>query len=313
MDMPEENTQEITVRKVSDTSKEYRADQEVRRDLSNPMDYAFGKEIISARESVSFFSHLPGMASRGEERVKKLVEEARGRLKAMDVKNNNFYNLLRSGKYMRMFMDEGFGEFLRDSKRDVSLLDYRLENVSDEILESMIVAHVENFKKSLENFESDLPNWQVSFKARIAEKIRSGEYHLSMETLERRIANTRVVLGDALRDDLTSDKGGMFISDKEDAMISQQEFVDGRGEKVYVHEMFHALSGRTIIGKEIKDSDSNEYEGIDFATSRVGLRIGRRFGWLNEAVTESLTQDLSEQPDPTYQGERVIRLAQAKW
>ena len=105
----------------------------------------------------------------------------------------------------------------------------------------------------------------------------------------------------------------MFISDKEDAMISQQEFVDGRGEKVYVHEMFHALSGRTIIGKEIKDSDSNEYEGIDFATSRVGLRIGRRFGWLNEAVTESLTQDLSEQPDPTYQGERVIRLAQAKW
>lgn len=309
--MAEEQTQERSIKKISETDESYRADQEVVAAISSPLDYAFGYDIACIKDAVSNLPKSSSLIPGFETDKKRYIREARAKLKVL-ARNP------RSKLYLDAFFAESafdinlgfFGTIVQRFKGgdlpDFEKLFFDVKGVPDKVLEQMIVAHVQRFEIQLKSFDGGVQTWESQFKERITEKIDSGAYPLSAEILARRLQNTKVVLGDALRDDLTSDRGGLFNPETETVLIAQQG-LRKYGEKIYTHEMFHALSGRTIVEKKLEFM--SERIGISH-TQRIGLdflegRIGR-LRWLDEALTEFLTQDLLSQSDNTYAQEREL-------
>jgi hypothetical protein len=58
--------------------------------------------------------------------------------------------------------------------------------------------------------------------------------------------------------------------------------------EIYDHEMLHAVSGRSI--RRISLDQMNQ--PALFQSMRIGVTFSNAFDWLNEAITESLTQDI---------------------
>lgn len=109
---------------------------------------------------------------------------------------------------------------------------------------------------------------------------------LDPNTEERRLGEVAVILADPLR--LFSEKNHDTIGEYDAEENYAAQFFErpsassGREsyhEYIYRHEMIHVISGRTI-------------RGADFRHRRIGLSEGYSKRWLNEAITETLNQDL---------------------
>ncbi|MBI3109556.1 hypothetical protein HYZ06_00765 [Candidatus Daviesbacteria bacterium] len=298
--------------KISEKSEAYRDHQEVRDSIQDPIDYAFGADIASHRKNIGKLPEF--LQPRFEATQKRKLGRARAKLQSL-AHHRRFERYL--GEFIReSLLDNNLG-LLANTLKGGGRPDFKkvfdVKGIPNKILESMIIAHVQRFETQLNTFDTQIQAWNQQFKQQITEKIDGGAYPISPETLERRLRNTKVVLGDALRDDLTSDRGGQFDVEKETAMIAQQE-LRRRGEKVYTHEMFHALSGRTLVAKQPEPTPYS-FGGVEFNAQRIGLRFQAdkmgRFRWLNEAVTEHLAQDLLSLSDSAYAPEReLFRLLQ---
>jgi len=306
--MTEGQTEQRSIKKISEADQGYRSRQEQTVVLLDPAEYAFGYDVHVYRKHMDRMSD--SLKAKFESGLTKKLGNARVKLQSQSHNPRSAHYFIDFIGESLLDSDTGLTSFIlrRNEKPDFQKI-FAVSGISDKVLEQMIVAHVKRFEDNLSTFDTQVQTWQSQFDKRLREKIASGSYPLSIEVLERRLQNTKVVLGDALRDDLTSDKGGHFEVEREIAMIAQQE-LRRRGEKVYTHEMLHALSGRTLVAEKPKNPIADDDENYYYNAQRVGLRFqsgeSSRFRWLNEGVTESLTQDICTITDTTYEKEREL-------
>lgn len=82
-----------------------------------------------------------------------------------------------------------------------------------------------------------------------------------------------------------------FISKHENEL--DEQIIESRNNinHVFVHEVLHYLSGKTIVAEKIDPYDIYDYEVKQVGLKHVGA-AKERLRWLNEAVTEFLTREL---------------------
>lgn len=187
----------------------------------------------------------------------------------------------------------------------------------DEVIEGFVRYHVLVFEVNRKSFEAKLEELREQFiqKAKLA--IAKGELPITEELLEHRVRPIRIAAFDYLNGGLEEvwgryqAQGGMF---GEPTILISEHSQDY--EKTLTHEMFHALSGQTIIGRRLNyeaDIDGLDIPSSEFHHQRIGHYITAqridtepRFFWLNEAVTERVTMDFLGRETGSYHAERLL-------
>ena len=189
------------------------------------------------------------------------------------------------------------------------------------------VSYLEKKKRVLEY----IPEFKASFKKIILTAIQNGELPITEERLNKVLEIVKIDVGDEIYN-AYDNEGGLYRDGTEVVYISSANLSIPNIEKsklfhVYIHEMFHALSGKTILKNTTiippdddynYDTQTTEGGPITFETTgsqRVGLEIGNRiekkgertilveqFKWLNEALTEALAKKYSGYDDSDYGG-----------
>lgn len=290
-----------SVIKISETDPMYTHEREIHID---PMDFAFGYNVVRALKLIKF---PEGSMQRqvAEKTLPRNMGSARHQL-------GEVMGSRRSGEYVDQMLEEAMGETADNSNllfnyiaaKGRTDLAYEIDNIPDDVFQYILTNHVGRFRETLGEFQTAIPFFQDSFQRRFAQKIIARGF-IDNETVQRRMAGTIVVLGDALRDDLTADRGGYFDSETDTVMIAQQDF-ENLGEHLYTHEMLHALSGRTLV---LRTDAPLAY--MEFEAQRIGFRFQNvkqgRFRWLNEAITEELAIGLTgDKEDRIYKQERNL-------
>ncbi len=207
-----------------------------------------------------------------------------------------------------IFSEEITGQFLAEvfnSQPELYL------SLPDELLVTMAQAHVDLYKENDQKFtEQELPGLVEWADKKFTSAIEQGILPVEKQVWEHVRQNTSVYLGDpVLAPDVAFEEGN--FSEKNGIMLYRGNF-SGEVGGVLAHEYLHALSGKTVVRREM---ESKESEGFDdnyeevfetkkrtkIESQRVGLgfvggvddllikTVGtKRFGWLNEAVTEYL-------------------------
>ena len=180
--------------------------------------------------------------------------------------------------------------------------------IPDELFGRLIQLHVENFRRKNEFFQKNLPQYLARATQILKEVTASGSIPISHEKIDSRIKGLNIRLGDALFARLGEYYGTFNIED--DGIVIAQNIPSRMFEHALMHEMLHALSGRTVIARTVKYEEialpSNEYQA-----QRGGLMFYtplERFRWLNEAMTEGLTLKALNKKweDGTYKRERKL-------
>lgn len=195
------------------------------------------------------------------------------------------------------------------------------KRVSTKLWMKILRNHGEDFQHSVEEFEERLlPELTERFRAKMTAAIERGELSIDAERLNRRIAEVSFALRDAVFARL-EERSGSFNSEFSQINIAAHLVVPSRRkqlERIFFHEMFHAISGRSIVAETTKYKTSHdEDEHTEYTHQRIGMRFDieqtkrRRFRWLNEAITEELTiryttPDESRRPASSYQKERSL-------
>jgi hypothetical protein len=150
--------------------------------------------------------------------------------------------------------------------------------------------------------------------------IESGLIPLTMHEIRSRLERTRVVAVDKWlmqRQDQHYRAKGAYRTTSDELIID-----DPAGRDLddiwptYVHEKLHALAGITAR-QRTETHEPNEKSFRDDLRLRTGVQIPKphhedltrtsRFRWLNEAITERLTESLTSEDDPgVYKTERGI-------
>lgn len=210
--------------------------------------------------------------------------------------------------------------------------------------ERLLRLHQAGFEKREKLFHKLIPVLKATFVSNVTTLavMRELPAGMKLETVKRRMERTKVFLCDsttsnleqlmgaydghsesmAISENLVSDliqrqaeearKGGSKKS-ATTSVGALKEYLQGHFEELpiyhtYVHEMVHALAGRTIMGKEKR----GEIKEID--TVREGMDFGgkdRAFGWINEAITEAITMYLvgPNMKIGSYRAERKLLFA----
>lgn len=180
--------------------------------------------------------------------------------------------------------------------------------LSDELLEQMLRCNERSFKEVSYEFTQQLSQLRQVFQALARDAIQRGVLPITETVLNSRLQHTPTQLVDAFYSHLEPGILGSF----DDGTIEISELLESdQREHAFTHEMFHALSGRTIM--QIKSGEEQE-AGISESDSwfkhlRIGTRFGTappRFRWLNEALTESLTMELLRKESRIYEKERRL-------
>lgn len=166
--------------------------------------------------------------------------------------------------------------------------------ITDAAFIKMLEAHQKSFEKRSNEIMGRIPELRKSFASYIKEFVLSQGIDMPQDLIDERISDTPVVIVDSLlsaRDDYVGAHSRGIISLS--SAISDQRLI-----KTFTHEMLHALGGKLVL---------ENGQGGDFKVLREGLRFnGKRFRWLEEAVTESLTDKIRPGDHPTYENERRI-------
>ncbi len=177
--------------------------------------------------------------------------------------------------------------------------------VDGNLLEEMLTYHVEN----LERMRTEVPRWRERFIVSLYEAIRSKQLPLEMDVAEHRLARTRVRVIDPVLfrgpDNLA--ETGIYDPGEEEMHLFASPTSDM--EHAYAHEAVHLLSGMTILRR-------GKGKGIRIQRLGLNFRIGEgaqvsRLGcleWLNEAITEEISQALvpGTYGDGSYVSERRL-------
>lgn len=277
-------------RRLSDTSEEYTTDREKRKEWGGlPEIFGFGAVDV------------PGL----------------------ETPEAGYYNELRHYKYqIEHILDEDKIQ-RRVSQATLAKIQYLKsifanddpEEVNNERLRNFLKCHIDEQMITYRESVARIGEWEERFLARLPADV-------DRDMAKRRIAETRVVFFDELSA-LTSwhsqDAAGTFDDKSSIARVDLTESPINQ-EKIYTHEMLHALSGRSLVFHPLRLTDRQT-----IINQRVGFHItpynkhgfmphkGKaRFRWLNEAVTEDITQEMmSHAGYSTYHQEReLLRLLQ---
>ncbi len=205
-----------------------------------------------------------------------------------------------TGEQLRALMpDEKFVNL----QNGASLLkDARLSN---ELFARILENHKRRFDAEIAGFSAEVTRYKTEFAERALVAISNRDIPISQQLLERRLKETQIILSDPL-----VDTSGAEYRDGV-ARASKALEPENRRHAVF-HELTHAISGR-IMGLR-------DHEGWEkYEEKKTGLHIQARrrdrwlpvekLRWLNEAVTEDLTLQLSGEDD---KGAYVLERAELK-
>ncbi len=187
-----------------------------------------------------------------------------------------------------------------------------LDLLPDDILLKMTIAHYKDLQRDKKEFQQKLlPEFKRKIKDQLKTLIASGKLPISEELIDRRMNEIKVNLADIFVTKF-EDFGGQYDHSK--ALISignykKKSSLDNEMlYSIFVHEIFHALSGLTVLA-EREEPTYEEFDNME--ATKLGLQIGSRFRWLNEAITENFQctlLDQNQEPNPytTYEDERKL-------
>jgi hypothetical protein len=277
-------------RRISDTSDEYMFDREKLKEWGgHPEIFGMGAVDIPGMETpkVGYYSGLQSL----KYQIERIPDEA-------DIKRRVSQSTLVKIQYLKSLISNG-----------------EPDEVNDERLKNFLKYHIDEQMVTYRESEARITDWQERFLARLPADV-------DREMVKRRIAETRVVFFDeisALTSWHSQDAGGTFDDRTSIARVDLTESPINQ-EKIYTHEMLHALSGRSIVFHPETLTDRQT-----IINQRVGFRITpytksgivshrgkNRFRWLDEAVTEDITQEMMANAGySTYHQEReLMRLLQ---
>ncbi len=181
-----------------------------------------------------------------------------------------------------------------------------------ELWTSILENHRERFAQELKKFDEEvLPVLKANFLERAKRFVGADILPISYERVEKTMNLVIFGLRDGLEGSL-DDPTGTFTAQDNEIHLASHLFDETNGplafseiERVFTHEMFHALSGQTIFAEERRweDEDFDDDETyFDYSILRVGTRIGKKFWWLNEALTEYLSAQFLEREPVSYPG-----------
>ncbi len=176
------------------------------------------------------------------------------------------------------------------------------KDISDQLFEEMVRVYVNFWEKKQEEFHEKAPYMLAEFKEKTLQAIKENKLPITQELLEERMEDTRIYLADAMS---IGDCTNGDYSVKEGVVRVAYRDNEEAQKKTVFHEMLHALSGRTV---RLQGGDlDHQRNGLGFwVYNSKGNKSGKQFRWLNEAVTEEITIELSEiEPeDAAYPRER---------
>jgi hypothetical protein len=151
--------------------------------------------------------------------------------------------------------------------------------------------HIRDFEGIRGNFYRTLPKLKSCFRSDIKKALEEGRMPpIPEDRIDRRLEEVDIYFVDPLN--YPDDRLGDYSTKTDTATIGFGS-EPGTWQEIYDHEMFHALSGKTILhDRENEDFDEND-RALKFETQRLGLSFRRQRGlvWLNEAITETLAVD----------------------
>lgn len=318
--MKERNCLEKKYQKISESSRAYKEYQEDRREFSSlhtQEEYVFGIDVLKERKLLDFLHFAPERQLVVWERLNKRMRDSREQLQALcNDPNSRGYvvELIEEAMESPCFHQE-VGDYVRKNKVDVdsfgTIFDPHILS-SDAYLE-VLQLHVDRFRKKADAFKALLPRLTQRFKRRVY----AAQLPVDRKIVEQRLRSTEVFLVDALKVSLEEEgKMGAFNEDVGVVCIAEQVPVS-QVERVFTHEMLHALSGRTIISEAIPFGEILDRVVV---TQRIGLRFQPKppimfrgdsqpeenFRWLSEAVTEHLALKLTNPSEGDYEDERLL-------
>lgn len=186
-----------------------------------------------------------------------------------------------------------------------------------EIWHEIIQNHYSSFEKVAARFQEGYGK-RVTRQARalVRAGVREGKIPVSENRMRNSFKRNAIQLADTL-DDSMEDIGGYYDQRKATIGVSSSLLEAGRTQEEFVemlvHEYIHSIEGQThlqFIDKE-EGLYLRDYEFVERTTLRGGLMFAQgdkqfpeslRFRWLNEAVTEIITDELIKgRKYPTYQ------------
>ncbi|HEY4480104.1 MAG TPA: hypothetical protein VJB58_01370 [Candidatus Paceibacterota bacterium] len=180
--------------------------------------------------------------------------------------------------------------------------------VSDKVFEEMVRVYVKLWEKRQEQFHERIPQILATFRDNALQAIKEGKLPITEELLEERMGDTRVYLADDLQ--IKQCTSGDYDVGEGAIRVAYRENIEAQ-EKTVFHEMIHALSGRTILIEEkgYFPDEMLEHQRVGFRFNvydKNGDWAGKRFRWLNEAVTEEIAVELSK-ANPEHQSYHAER------
>lgn len=327
---PEPEEPRSEKRKFSELGEEYRLFKQFE---STPE--IFGQRVVDRVKTLREELYHPG-DRKEQERIeshglKREIEKARKIVE--DYKKEGFAVVTFFSPLMPFFEEsvanpkikEKFQEFVqREQDPDLFLEDeddlhHNFARLPDDIFVEMLLNHVENFQGRWRTFEKNVPALKKDFHERMTTASKEGIFSIDSTILEERIRDTKAELADALYASLEEYYGAFKVDSNKVLLASHIVKKKNLTKKVFIHEMLHAVSGRTIIGSNL---GSKNYEvwvvtghqrvGTDFEGEFIAKP---RFEWMNEAITERLTEKLADQKEKgkweSYKSEqRLLQLLQ---
>lgn len=181
-----------------------------------------------------------------------------------------------------------------------------LERLSNDFIFKVTKNHIDLFERKEKELQPKMEGYKDLVRQRIINAIDTGkllpissEIKMSkkVETklkkrLEKIFKEFVFSIGDPVVEQMQDISGNCNIDNAEIAVSSRSEELWGL-DATLAHEILHALSGKTVLRKdEKKDLFGGEYNISEYETQRLGLdyhvKGKRKFGWLNEALTENL-------------------------
>lgn len=205
--------------------------------------------------------------------------------------------------------------------------DVIIPNLPQELILKLSEAWVIYTAKERKEFEQALKEGMVERKEMMI-KILTGKGYCTEAQIDRAFKETTFIITDPIFDRLNKhlgrhapDQGKISIS-----ILSILKESQGDDDKIpelivdtVVHEILHALAGRSVLEKTEFDNDNRKT--VNLYHQRGGFQINplnresehqvERFRWLNEAVTEELTIMLSGKQQETniyWQERRLLYL-----
>lgn len=170
-----------------------------------------------------------------------------------------------------------------------------IDNYDEGQLRCLIGVHARATTRLKERFESSVEQRKQDFFDRAKEVL--GEV-VSDDVLTHRLDRLKILFIDSVNNENT-DYGGGFIPEKEIVVITSTMIEKGQDGHAFTHELLHALSGRAIV------AEASE-RGMEFSHTKLGLslrpmdRPNSQYDWLNEAMTETLTNVFHNLPTSGY-------------